>query len=484
MIEIQIAGAGAGKTFNMAKKIVESYDAGNHKSIFAITYTNSAAKEISDSIIKILEFLPDTIKVQTVHAFLLNEIIYPYSPFVLGETYTNSSRCQLVSENPNGRTKTEREKQIERRSKIKALKEKGIMHVEETYSAAWRIVDEAHSKHTSKLKKKKVRRVLEILSCCIETIFLDESQDLDATALKIFKELGEKSVNIYMVGDPKQAIKHPNSLNEFLKGNKNNDLVKILPNNNTSRRVPANVLNLSNRFCPRGQNQTSLSETVGRLCYISSDDVAYDELLNHCIQSGGLVSIYQKTGDYSTRSAHSKPEFDPDIETLLIDHNKGIDQELLIGAARTWLGNIVSTNSMSKSISIFIKTFNIPYSRKTYAQLCQAITSYESSKENSAKYAISSIYRTKGLEHHVCILVLTPSIHRYLMKKDIKNSEKYNKMWNMVYVALTRTKENLIIAVDKEVMTQAYSYDTIISDLQFLGFTELDRIGIDRLLSK
>ncbi|MBD2798322.1 DEAD/DEAH box helicase, partial [Xenorhabdus sp. 18] len=446
MIEIQIAGAGAGKTFGLAQKIAEHYDPKCHKNIFAITYTNDASKNISDAIIKQLGFLPDNIKVQTVHTFLLNEIIYPYSPFVLNETYTTSSRCQLSFADTKGKHKT----RVTKSFILKKLKNKGIMHVEEVYSAAWRIVDESHSIHCSKSKKAKVHRVLEILGFCIDKIFLDEAQDLDQTALKLFKEIGEKSVDIYMVGDPKQAIKYPESFKEFLKNNESNKLITYHPNISTSRRVPQNILNISNRFCPENQKQRSLSKTTGKLKYIVSTTPNYEDFLKKHIQSGSLVSIYQKTGNYSTKSINSKPEFDLDIEELLIEHNKNIDHELLIGTAKTWLAKIVPTQSPSASVTQFLEEFHIPYSSRTYAQLCHTINSYDSSKSNIAKYAISSITRTKGLESDTCILVLTPSIHKYLMQSGIKNSEKYNKMWNLVYVALTRTKSNFIVAVDKD----------------------------------
>ena len=57
MIEVQIAGAGAGKTHGLAVKIIESYNPASYKKIFAITYTNNAAKNITDAIIKQLGYL-------------------------------------------------------------------------------------------------------------------------------------------------------------------------------------------------------------------------------------------------------------------------------------------------------------------------------------------------------------------------------------------------------------------------------------------
>ena len=84
MIHIQVAGAGAGKTYTLAELILQEHDLNiTHKSIFAITYTNSAKENIIKNIIEKRGRLPDNIKIQTVHTFLLNEIIFPFSWYII-----------------------------------------------------------------------------------------------------------------------------------------------------------------------------------------------------------------------------------------------------------------------------------------------------------------------------------------------------------------------------------------------------------------
>jgi superfamily I DNA/RNA helicase len=462
MIEIQIAGAGAGKTFGMAEKIINHYVPSSHKKIFAITHTNAAAKNISDAIIEQFGFLPENIEVCTVHTFLLNEIIYPYSPFVLDEVYTTSSRCRLYSSFPSG--KSADKIRNESKSTISRLRRNGVIHVDEAYSAAWRVVDESYSAHSSQRKKSKVKKVLKLLSSTIEKIFLDEAQDLDEKALRAFQEIGEKSVDIYMVGDPKQAIKYSKVFKAWVKENKH---LTFLPSIKTSRRVPQNILNLSNKFCPRGQEQTSLSDIEGRLSYITSHDDHYDIVLNHNIQNGNLVSIYQKTGNYSTKSADAKPEFDPEIEQILIDHYIDLDEKLIIGSAQRWFAKVLADHASSEAIQMFLNYFGIEYDKEIYKKLYRTVESYESSKGNSSKYCVSSITKTKGLESEVSILVLTPGIHKYLMQNG---ATKYNKTWNMVYVALTRAASELVIAVDMELFDKELNLDKVINDLHSLGF--------------
>ena len=469
MIEVQIAGAGAGKTYGIAEKIIAHYDPTSHKKIFAITYTNNAAKNISEAIIKQLGYLPENIVVCTVHTFLLNEIIYPYSPFVLNEVHTTSSRCKTFSNFPPG--KSAEKKQREAKSTISRLKKIGVIHVDETYAAAWRVVDENYSKHSSQKKKSKVRKVHKLLNSAIDKIFLDETQDLDDTALKAFQKIGEYSVDIYMVGDPKQAIDYPKAFKGWLAANKSNDKVKVLENITTSRRVPQKILDLSNTFCPKGQEQISLSEVEGRLTYITSEDDHYDAVLSHHIENGSLVSIFRKEGNYSTKQAGSLPEFDPEVEELLTVKFLEYEEGVVIYSLQRFFASLLSKNDNNRSIRKFLAKLEIPYDKELFKKLCRSAEQYSSSKVNSAKYAISSIQRTKGLESKVCVLVLTPAIFKCLMQDGVT---KFNKTWNMVYVALTRAESELVVAVDMDLFGND-KHNNIVKGLESIGFEVLNQ---------
>ncbi|OOE39222.1 DNA helicase UvrD [Salinivibrio kushneri] len=469
MIEVQIAGAGAGKTHGLAEKVIKHYDPTSYKKIFAITYTNNAATNISEAIIKQLGYLPETIVVSTVHTFLLNEIIYPYSPFVLNEVHTTSSRCKTFSNFPPG--KSAEQKRRESVGTISRLKKSGVIHVDETYAAAWRVVDENYSKHSSQKKKSKVRKVHKLLSSAIDKIFLDEAQDLDKTALKAFQKIGENSIDIYMVGDPKQAIDYPKSFKDWLAANKANEKVKVLPNVTSSRRVPQRILDLSNTFCPKGQEQTSLSEVEGRLTYITSEADHYDEVIRHHIENGSLVSIFRKEGNYSTKQAGSLPEFDPEIEELLKKEFPEYEEGVVIYSLQRYFASLLSNNDNKTSIRIFLDNLDIQYEKELFKKLFRSAEQCSSSKDNSAKYAISSIQRTKGLESKVCVLVLTPAIFKCLMQDGVT---KFNKTWNMVYVALTRAESELVVAVDMELLGKEHKHDDIVESLETIGFEVLN----------
>lgn len=57
------------------------------------------------------------------------------------------------------------------------------------------------------------------------------------------------------------------------------------------------------------------------------------------------------------------------------------------------------------------------------------------------KYKVESIDKVKGLENKNCMFIVNDSMLKYLLKK---NTER-NKELNYLYVALTRTKCNLIM---------------------------------------
>lgn len=469
MIEVQIAGAGAGKTHGLAEKIIAHFDSTSYKKVFAITYTNNATQNISQAIIKQLGYLPDNIVVCTVHTFLLNEVIYPYSPFVLNEVHTSSSQCKTFSNFPAG--KSAEKKQREAKSTISRLKKMGVIHVDETYAAAWRVVDENYSKHNSQKKKSKVRKVHKLLSSAIDKIFLDEAQDLDETALKAFQKIGENSTDIYMVGDPKQAIDYPKDFKDWLAKNKANEKVKVLPNITTSRRVPQRILDLSNTFCPKGQEQISLSDVEGRLTYITTEDDHYDAVLSHHIENGSLVSIFRKEGNYSTKQAGLLPEFDPEVEELLTELFPEYEEGIVIYSLQRFFASLLSKNDNNSSIRKFLAKLEIPYDKELFKKLCRSAEQFSSSNDNSAKYKISSIQRTKGLESKVCVLVLTPAIFKCLLQDAVT---KFNKTWNMVYVALTRAESELVVAVDMDLLGNKYKHDDIVKSLESIGFEVLN----------
>lgn len=439
MIEVQIAGAGAGKTYGLAKTLIDHIKAcTSHKKTFALTYTNSATAKIEQEIIKQHGFIPSNLCIQTVHSFLLNEIIYPFSSFTLGDVYNDASIMILPSD---FRLKNWH---------LKRLKEKNIIHAESVYNIAKQVIDETIIKYDNKAKKAKVRRLLTILENCFDKIFIDEVQDLDKDALRFFEVLGSNNIDVYMIGDPKQAIKFPQHLDVFVKKVASKKYASILPINNQTRRVPTEILAVSNSFCYEDQQQESLSEEVGELMYIESTDGRYDELLTSYIETKQLVCIDKKNGRYTTSSKH-KHAFPREIEEMIRDSDHKKDKALFVKAAfADFMDNAINEDN-KRAINKLIARHSLTINKQHFAQLhdlCNSCT------KNDVQFKVQSIDSIKGLDADTCVIILSSNTLKYLTQNGINKANRFNKEWKKVYVALTRAKKRLVLALDHDLLAK------------------------------
>lgn len=437
MIEVQIAGAGAGKTYGLAKTLIEHIKAcTSHKKTFALTYTNSATVKIEQEIIKQHGFIPSNLCIQTIHSFLLNEIIYPFSSFTLGDVYNDTS---IMISNPKYKN-----------GLFARLRKMNIIHTDNVYNIAKQIVDETVSKHSNKAKKAKVRRLLTILGSCFDKIFIDEVQDLDKDALRFFEVLGCNNIDVYMIGDPKQAIKFPQDLDAFIRKVVPKEYATILPINNQTRRVPTEILAVSNRFCYEDQQQESLSEMVGELMYIESTDGRYDELLTNYLDTKQLVCIDKKNGRYTTSSKH-KHAFPPEIEEMIRDSNHKKDKALFVKAAFSDFMDDVSETGAKIAINRLKACHGLTLSKQHFAQLHELCNSCTG---NDAQFKVQSIESIKGLDTDVCVIILSSNTLKYLTQNGISEANRFNKEWKKVYVALTRAKKRLVLALDHDLLAK------------------------------
>ncbi|MHA2760732.1 UvrD-helicase domain-containing protein [Vibrio harveyi] len=437
MIEVQIAGAGAGKTYGLAKTLIDHIKAcTSHKKTFALTYTNSATTKIEQEIIKQHGFIPSNLCIQTVHSFLLNEIIYPFSSFTLGDVYNDTS---IMISNPKYKN-----------ALFARLKKINVIHTDNVYNIAKQIVDETTSKHNNRAKKAKVRRLLAILGSCFDKIFIDEVQDLDKDALRFFDVLGCNDIDVYMIGDPKQAIKFPQDLDAFVQKVAPKEYATILPINNQTRRVPTEILAVSNSFCYEDQQQESLSEMVGELMYIESTDGRYDELLTNYLDTKQLVCIDKKNGRYTTSSKH-KHAFPREIEEMIRDSNHKKDKALFVKAAFSDFMDDVAEVGARTAINRLKASHGLTLNGQHFAQLYELCNSCTG---NDVQFKVQSIESIKGLDADVCVIILSSNTLKYLTQNGISEASRFNKEWKKVYVALTRAKKRLVLALDHELLAK------------------------------
>lgn len=458
MIEIQISGAGAGKTYGLAESIIRRMETrvDTHKIIHALTFTNAAKEKISHELQAHCKGMPHGVIVQTVHSYLLNELIFPFSPFVQDTPYRRASTVSL-----NSRYKSR---------DIKRLKDMNIAHVDDVYSAARRVIDKTLSTLNA-AQKMKIDRVLRIVKASSEMILIDEVQDLDATALTVFEVLGLHAIDVYMVGDPKQAIMHPNALSDFLSKHEDTDTIEILPFNNTTRRVPAGILELSNRFCYPDQTQVSDSAEPGILRFIESTHPNFDEFIDECKSADALVCIEMKIGRYATSSRSPGP-LHPDIEEVVRANCLDKDPDIYVEAEKLILDRRAVETSSKRAVSEFMEKHGIDYSAPVYGKLMQSIASNE-----EAAHVVSSIDAVKGLQARICVLIISPNTYKYLTQTGIDNSGRFNKIWKKIYVAITRAQCEFIIAFDHSLFE---NFDTPAEEVRAalinLGFEAIEPI--------
>lgn len=291
--KIQIAGAGAGKTHDLAELILNK-EIQENKNIYVITYTNFARKNIENRIRKEKGYIPDNIKILTIHTFLLNELIYPYSNYMLKRKYAKAVSIPLPYE-------------VKKKNfVVSKLQNKGILHNENVFNVAKQILV-GNMKQTKKEIRKR-KNILEHFIASIEAIYIDEAQDLDEDVIKIIEKLAFENINIYMVGDPKQAIKYPHVLENFVeqvKGGKIKNF-EVLKNKNITHRLPNEIIQISNLYCPKDQKQVSESSEKGNISYIDVKDKEFDKLFNKIKENHGLIYIREKDELFETRTKEKR----------------------------------------------------------------------------------------------------------------------------------------------------------------------------------
>ncbi|WGL95109.1 hypothetical protein [Arsenophonus nasoniae] len=272
-----------------------------------------------------------------------------------------------------------------------------------------------------------------------------------------------------MIGDPKQAIKWPNDLVDFISRIKNENYTNILPINNVSRRIPKQILEQSNRFCYQDQYQTSSSIITGELQYLESNHPDYDNIINNFITKNQIVCIDKKQGRYLTNYIN-KYSFPYEIEELIKNSKHGRDANLILKAAYADFCYDASCNNKKNTITInnLIRRFSLRLNSRQYAQLYE-LYDYHNNQVNTS-FRISSIDAVKGLEANICALILSPNLLKYFLVIDLKKNQFFNKEWKKIYVALTRPKKKMVLVIEHELLAN-YNLKEIKQKIKNFGFT-------------
>lgn len=446
-MNIIVAGAGAGKTTSIAQQVIDrEKESLNKKIIYVITYTNSAKDCIRKKIIKLNGDIPQRIKVETIHTFLWQEIIYPFHHLLYDRHYKSISTIQL-SNNPAFKN-----------MKQKELEDNNLIHVEKmTQISMWILCGKSNDKRIVKDKRKKIFTIInEYLDC----IYLDEAQDMDKHISKIMEVLDNDQIGLYLVGDPKQDLRGKNELRR---------LMSLHPQRveyrNQNYRCPTSHVKLSNLYIAEEEKQKCNNKNEGQLKYLYENDIDTAQYLKD--QPLDRIFISRKNVRYMTSLKDFKIANDTlnyELKILLkriISDEKELDMNAYI-LMKTILRNIDIADEW-KIINELEKRLSIKFTSKDKAKLKEALTLNKQSQKQEG-ILVHSIDKVKGLEGNNCLFILTTDLSEYMFM----NKMEMNKMNNYLYVALTRSMENLIFLVTHEVETK-YGRNFIDNKFQEIG---------------
>lgn len=433
-INITLIGAGGGKTTYVAQKALKNANS-NDKNIFAITFTNNATINIINKI-NYSQSIPSNLKISTIHSFLIDNIIKPFSHILNGEYFEKYVNFELGNNSKY------------HASKIKSLRDMNIMHNQDVFRYAKNlIVPKSNDRKENILIKNKIMRFLESL---ISEIFIDEAQDMDSNLTNLFKYIYENSqIIIHFIGDCKQDISGKNDLNNFIVENKEICNIEFI---NGSYRCPKEILSLSNKYI-QGEKQVSKTTRKGLINVVYESDIK--DLRKFCDEFD-LKYIDRKNEVFDThfREGNIYTEIEYEIISMLKEDSRRFTN-FQVEATASYFIYILKTQNLNPfelNIEILneIVYFN-PYknsinkesAKKYYAKIAQLLQKNSTPLQTHVK--VESIHAIKGLESHNCLFIISNGMLPYLLES--KNNGKYS---NLLYVGITRSLEKLTLLITKE----------------------------------
>lgn len=204
---IVTANAGSGKTTILTDKLykdaeLETY----HYQYLGLTFTNMAVNDIKEKINSKVNNL-DNIRVQTIHSFVLNEIVIPF----INNKYPEIDRNRLKSSYASRFNFSSYEDGLELVEKEQVLG---------TY------IDSSHGNFLLDLAFDLISNFIVVRQYIVakyKKIYIDEYQDCDESMHNLFQYFSnDLEIPLFIVGDAKQSIYQwrgasPEYLNQFMK---------------------------------------------------------------------------------------------------------------------------------------------------------------------------------------------------------------------------------------------------------------------------
>ena len=446
-MQIKVAGAGAGKTTNLAK-IISSLSFSEGKNTYVIAFSNSATENIRKRVDSILKSTPKNLKISTIHSFLYNEIIDPYYYWLYNKQFKKISTISLPQE------------YIYRNQRISELDRNNILHITKIPERAkWIIYKKSTDNKTIRNKRK---QILKFFTNYCERILVDEAQDIDEDIKNILEVLDELGIDIILFGDPKQDIHGQNCFRQLIERSSKVEYIS------ESHRCPPKHIALSNLLTPDIEQQKSCSKNEGTINVVYESQI--DNVNSFLSKSDyGLKYISRSNNRFSTHLTSTNARLNDLCFEIYSEikskWNKELSELRLKRISYYYSEYLIDFYDKNQDCSLAIdnlvkKKIINRLDKKKYAQICKIL---ESKNHNKGLLVVQSIESVKGLESDNCLFVMTTDLAPYLFQ--IK--QDYNKTNNLLYVALTRSLNHLTILITNEVEEK---YSTEFIDKYFLKY--------------
>lgn len=438
-MKITVAGAGAGKTTSLAEKIISEHQ-NTSKIIYCISYTNASADEIYDRLLSYYKGeVPNNIIINTIDSFLYQEIISPYYYF-LNDIH--------LSKIVNTEITNAKYKNLE----FKNLREEGFLHIKDISATAKRVIKETNN--NKKPIKEIKKNIKQIIAGYLGTIFIDEAQDIDEHVKDILLELDAYGIDILLYGDPKQSIRGFKDF-KFLIGSSNPENITYI---SVNHRCPKVHVDFINALIDEKEHQTSENEIDGSLDVVFENDI---ESIENYITYFDLVYIHQKNDRFNTQKINEDDSFLFRKILLILSKYFALDiNDTLLNqvSSKVTVDLLNGLHEGRPPSFLMSKLFkNIDLTKPEYAQIISLLKIKENN--NVEKLTVNSIQSIKGLEANKCLFIVTPDLIPYFTLE--RNALKIK---SILYVALTRSKNNLTLMFTREV-TEKYTKNEIINIL-------------------
>lgn len=274
-------------------------------------------------------------------------------------------------------------------------------------------------------------------------ICIDEVQDIDKHMQKIIEELNRMGIPMMLMGDPKQDLKGFKCLRNLMSIYKQN--VRYI---SECHRCPQLHLELSNRLVDVNEKQKSEKDS-GQLSIYYESEIDCRTLIEK--QKYDLIYISQRQGVYEThdyKKNNIRENLAEELELLLFENHPTKDSLTVKKAAYYYAGKMIEkykTTGNKQNVMAVLRKYEKMDSRR-YGIIINTLED-ESPIKQQDKIFVKSIDYIKGMEGDKCLFILTNDLAAHLFNDNTET----NKTKNKLYVALTRSLNELSIYILEEV---------------------------------